>query len=263
MSYDGKYMWLNSANVPETQGSKVLRITIDGLMVEDLSSKFVGQNHQVTILPDETVGFYSYSEGSDDCDDVKEYNPTTQEVKLIKHSADAHGASPPCHLNAIEYWPPTDDAPQGGYLFSDLQNSNITKIKRDGTVVWVIGGETNQFTGNGSTWTNQHGIDYISEDRILFYNNGMGTTSIAIEMLLHLDTMTAERAWTFDTKVMNNIMGDVQRLDNGNTIVASSTKGVVHEVSSTGEILQELSFPSNGQFGYIQKRKTLYGPPPR
>jgi hypothetical protein len=58
-------------------------------------------------------------------------------------------------------------------------------------------------------------------------------------------------------------MGDLQRLSNGNTIIAYSTKGVVHEVSSSGTLLQELSWPIGGQFGYIEKRASLYGPPPR
>ncbi len=58
-------------------------------------------------------------------------------------------------------------------------------------------------------------------------------------------------------------MGDVQRLPNGNTIVAYSTQGVLHEVSSNGTLLQELTWPVSASFGYIQKRATLYGPPPK
>ena len=58
-------------------------------------------------------------------------------------------------------------------------------------------------------------------------------------------------------------MGDLQRLSNGNTIVGYSTKGVAHEVSSSGTLLQELAWPGGSSFGYIQKRATLYGPPPR
>ncbi|HEY3493936.1 MAG TPA: arylsulfotransferase family protein [Polyangiaceae bacterium] len=263
-SYDGQYMWINSAHVPEmANGAHVHRLTMDGLMDEDLSMKFVGQNHQMTVLPDETVAFYAYPE-SGNCDDVKEYDPATGMVKLVTNSQTAHGASGPCHLNAIEYFPPEDGAPDGGYLFSDLQNNNITKIKRSGEVIWVMGGETNQFMGMGTTWTNQHGIDYIGPDRFVFFNNDANpNNSKAIEMLLDLDAMTGERAWTFDTGEKNAIMGDVQRLENGNTIVACSTQGVLQEVGADGTVIEEITFPSNGQYGYIQKRKTLYGPPPR
>jgi hypothetical protein len=52
-------------------------------------------------------------------------------------------------------------------------------------------------------------------------------------------------------------------MENGNTIVAYSTQGVLHEVNAAGQLLQELEWPSGAAYGYIQKRKTLYGPPPR
>ena len=58
-------------------------------------------------------------------------------------------------------------------------------------------------------------------------------------------------------------MGDVQRLKNGNTIVAYSTKGVVHEVNAKGMLLEAWSWPIGGALGYISKRKSLYGPPER
>ena len=64
--------------------------------------------------------------------------------------------------------------------------------------------------------------------------------------------------------VANQIMGDVQRLPNGNTIVAYSTKGVLHEVKSDMSLLQTWKWTQAGQtFGYIEKRATLYGPPPK
>jgi hypothetical protein len=266
MSWDGQHMWLNSANVPESQGANVHRITMDGLMDEDLSEEFEGANHQLTVLPDETVGFYAYAAGGSDCDDVKEYDPSTGMTKLVVNSGDAHGASGPCHLNAIEYSPPATEGGEGAYLFSDLQNDNITKITRGGDKVWVIGGETNEFDGEGTTWDNQHGIDVLGENKFLFFNNGPNAAnSMAIEMTLDLDAMTGERTWTYqsDRTINNIIMGDVQRLENGNTLVGYSTKGVLHEVDAEMNLVQEIVWGSSGYFGYIQMRKSLYGPPPR
>ena len=37
--------------------------------------------------------------------------------------------------------------------------------------------------------------------------------------------------------------------------------GTLHEVNATGTLLQSWTFPNS--FGYIEKRATLYGPPPR
>jgi hypothetical protein len=59
-------------------------------------------------------------------------------------------------------------------------------------------------------------------------------------------------------------MGDVQRLPNGNTIVAYSTKGILHEVDANMTRLQTWQWTQAGQtFGYIEKRASLYGPPPK
>ncbi len=63
------------------------------------------------------------------------------------------------------------------------------------------------------------------------------------------------------TMFQNDVMGDVQRLSNGNTIIAFSTKGQIIEVDAGGTVLQTLKTTSN--FGYIHKRATLYGPSPR
>ena len=58
-----------------------------------------------------------------------------------------------------------------------------------------------------------------------------------------------------------DVMGDVQRLPNGNHVIAFGGKGIIQEITATGTVLQEMRTQTN--FGYIQKRMSLYGPPPR
>jgi hypothetical protein len=139
-------------------------------------------------------------------------------------------------------------------------------------VVWVLGGTTSDFSGAGTSFQGQHGIDALGPDRVLLFNNnvapmggGGGGGSIAMEILLNPGAMSATVAWSYTAmpSISNQVMGDIQRLPNGNTLVAYSTRGVLHEVSAQGELLQEVVWPINGAFGYIQKRPTLYGPPPR
>jgi branched-chain amino acid transport system ATP-binding protein len=57
MDYAGTHMWINSANVPSGM-AHVRRVSMDGATDEDLSSQFAGANHQLTVLPDETVAFF-------------------------------------------------------------------------------------------------------------------------------------------------------------------------------------------------------------
>lgn len=256
-SYDGASMWINSANVPASQGANVHRVSMDGLEDENLSSLFAGQTHQLTVLPDETVAFYAYSD--DDCFDIKQYDPETDEMVTLLRASEANG--PTCHVEAIEY-SPSDDT----LLFSDLFYNSITKLTRTGEIVWVLGGSRSDFAGDSQSWQRQNGLHPLAPDRLLFFNNGeLGeTASTMIEVALDLDARTAEQVWTYsDPSLSSGIFGDVQRLPNGNTVVGYALEGVVQEVSAEGEVLQQLEWPSGHAFGYIQKRPSLYGPPPR
>ena len=96
-------------------------------------------------------------------------------------------------------------------------------------------------------------------------SNGDGTGSIAIEFKLDLAAKTIKNIWQYKAspKIDNQIMGDLQRMPNGNTVVAYSTKGVIQEVDANGTLLVDWGFPLGAQFGYIEKRATLYGPPPK
>jgi hypothetical protein len=69
MSYDGQYMWINNANVPNSN-AVVWRVSMDGMTADNYSSKFTGMNHQMAILPDETVAYYAYN-NTNGCDEIK------------------------------------------------------------------------------------------------------------------------------------------------------------------------------------------------
>jgi len=267
MDYTGTHMWTNCAQVP--QGTTcVHRISMDGVTDEDLSSKFTGLNHQLTVFQDSTgqeiVAFYAYGSG---CDDIKEYNTSSGAVKTVVNSGTAEGGNTPCHCNNIQYSKDDDTL-----VFSDLDNDIVVKIKRsDGSMVWRLNGGS-KATISGVTWSGgEHGIHLLGLDNLLIFNNnsgmsgGDGSGSIAIELKLNLTAKTATQPWSYkaNPKVDNSVMGDVQRLPNGNTVIGYSTEGVLHEVSSSGTLLQELTWPSGASFGYIEKRATLYGSPPK
>jgi hypothetical protein len=144
-----------------------------------------------------------------------------------------------------------------------------TKVDRDtGDVIWILGGPTSQFTGDGSSWNAQHGFHLLALDRILIFNNnggggGGGGGSLALEIALDLGTMTATREWEYNGGIANQVMGDVQRLSNGNTLVTYSTQGIMHEVDQNGGVVQELTWGLGGAVGYAMHRESLYGPPPK
>jgi hypothetical protein len=260
-SFDGKYMWINGSDNMNAGGmnANIHRVTMDGLTDEDLSDEFGIQDHQITVLPDESVIFYGHDQA---CPTIKRRYADGR-VESIINASDAHGITTMCHVNYVVYSPEDQTL-----IFSDDNHNNYTKITLDGQVVWVLGGTTNDFTGNGATWERQHGIQILELNRFVYFHNGPmmgGTGSQAHELVLDLNAMTATRVWTYAPmpRISNIQLGDVQRMENGNTVVAFSTQGVLQEVDAQGNILQEIVWPLGGAYGYIHKRKSLYGPPPR
>ncbi len=151
-------------------------------------------------------------------------------------------------------------------------------------MVWIlnggVGGITSTFNSGALVWKGgEHGFHILAVDDIVLFNNNtaapLGSTtswgtaagddsgSIALELKLDTTAKTAMQVWSYKASPKQDtmVLGDVQRLPNGNTMVDYATKGVIQEVDSSGNLLQTISTQTN--FGYIQKRATLYGPPPR
>jgi hypothetical protein len=264
MSYDGQYMWVASANVPDaTATDHVYRVTMDGLTYTDFTTAFAHHSHQVTPMPDGSVAFYTT--GSNGCDDIKILPPNatpSTTATLVVNSQKAHGGTGMCHVNNIEY-SPTDDA----LIFSDLDNSCLTKVDRKtGSTIWVLNGGspsgvTSTFTGD-SYKGGEHGFDIISVNDILLFNNNNGGTggSQAIEFMLNPTAKTSMKAFSYQPSPAINVMvlGDVQRLPNGNTIVDFGTGSRIQEVDKNGTVVLDIS--SGVAFGFFEKRATLYGP---
>jgi hypothetical protein len=265
MSYDGMYMWINNVNVGTGMSARVHRVSMDGFTDDDLSDTFTGLNHQLTVLPDETVAFYAYNDAAG-CDDIKEYSPSSGTVRTVVNSGTALGQTGGCHLNNIQY-SPSDDA----LVFSDRDHDQVAKVRRsDGSTVWILGGTTSTLAG-GVTWVGgQHGLHVVDPTRLLIFNNndpslgGTGPSSV-LEVMIDAAANTASQVWTYTANPpqVNQTLGDVQRMPNGNTMVGFSGKGLLQEVGADGTVLQSWSWPSPTEFGYIEKRATLYGPPPK
>lgn len=273
MSWDGKWMWMVHGNVPSGT-AHMGRVTMDGQTFEDLSSKFAGLNHDADVVTnDDAVVFIAYGSGgsTSGCDDVKEWKPDGT-VRTIINLATVFSDGKACHANAIKY-----DRSDDTIVVSDDTHNGYFKTDRQGNVKWVFGGGTfNSFdksNTSNSTWSFQHNMHLIGPDsagayHILFFNNGYNVGgaahAVAREFKLDVTAKTTSEVWTYDSNpdISNMVMGDVQRLSNGNTLIAYSTAGAIHEVDASKTLLQTLTW-SGGQIGYVTKRKTLYGPPPR
>lgn len=261
MSWDGKSIFARDGNPAGSQPGQVVRISMDGLELEPI--EVPTGHHDMSVTPDNGVLFFT-SDGSDNCDNVTKRSADgtltpLYDVRQAFGDAFSGGIQDPCHCNSIHYHEQDDTI-----TFSCLNQNAYVKITQSGELLWVLGGNNGQshFEGDGSEWLRQHGHDLVADNRLVFFNNGggmMAGTSLAIEVELDFENMTATRVWTYDGDNSSQTLGDVQRLPNGNTLVTYCNAGAIHEVDSAGELVQSWTF-SNG-VGYVDHRSSLYGPP--
>jgi hypothetical protein len=161
------------------------------------------------------------------------------------------------HGNAIE--PDTD----GNIMISSRHLDEITKINRStGAIMWRFGGgKSNQFTFINDTnkFNFQHDIRRLKNGHITLFDNGNAHKppfSRAVEYEINEQTKTATLVWQFRSNpdIFGPFMGNVQRLDNGNTIIGwggtmAEPVTTFTEVSPNGTKLLEMKLP-NFVFSY-------------
>lgn len=250
MSFDGKYMWIR--NTAQVDGAGVVkRVTLDGLHEDRW--ELPNTTHDLAVIPDGHVGLVGHA--SNGCDEILDFNPEDQSLTSLFNATEAHGQTN-CHVNYLAYYAGDDS-----FVFSDYEASSLIKITRHGDLVWVLNGNASDFTG--TNWSQEHGVHILGVDHLLVFSNGTaGQNSIVYEWKLDLAAMTASELWHYDGGESATFGGDVQRLDNGNTLITYSSAGVIQEVNAQGQLLQELLWPISFSVSYTQKRPTLYGGPP-
>lgn len=150
-----------------------------------------------------------------------------------------------CHGNTIE---PDYD---GNLLISCRNMDECTKIDRQtGEIIWRLGGENNEFffTNDRRGFSHQHDIRRLPNGNITIFDNGNLLTprySRAIEYDIDEINKTVTLVWEFRNtpEEFGQVMGNVQRLDNGNSVIGwGSDQPIITEVSLGGLKNFELSF---------------------
>ena len=103
-------------------------------------------------------------------------------------------------------------------------------------------------------------------DLLIFNNNsasfgGTGGGSIALELTLDPVAKTSTKKWSYTASpaIQVSVLGDVERLPNGNTIIDYATADTIEEVDAGGNVV--LQIRSNVTFAFFDKRPSFYGPP--
>lgn len=271
MSYDGQYMWMVELNVDNSMkdGGELRRISMDGLETTGKIPGMSNCHHDVTVLRDGRAACMSWIQQSGDqpsdlletdfMGNVKKI--VTVDSKIYQGGSGLAGGGMTFHANSIHYHP-TDDS----YTVGDRNPNLFVKLSHAGQVLWQFGGSCDNAPAPKcapGTWKVNHGHDMLDDGTFLFFNNGQSGASTAFfYKLTETGTFAATPADppSYSPGTTSSVLGDVQRLPNGNTLVTFSTASVIHEIDPTTKIVvQQISGPG----GYANWRPTLYGPPAR
>jgi hypothetical protein len=260
MSYEGTDMWMLELNV-DNQGGEMARVSMDGLDVEGNVQGLAETHHDFTVLPGGIVAAPSWvSGGNDPPSDLIERSPDGT-IDVVFTIDETIYQSNTYHANGISYIPADDS-----YTISDRNPNLFVKVNRQGQLLWQFGGSCNNAPAPkcaGGDWQVNHGHHLLPNGNLVFFNNGAGGGDSAVleySLMETADSLVAMPVWDYTSNVNSMVLGDAQRLPNGNTLVTYSASGVIHEVNPERQLVQ--SFTSNA-FGYSEFRTSLYGAPPR
>jgi hypothetical protein len=143
----------------------------------------------------------------------------------------------------------------------DRNPSCYVKLTRGGQLVWQFGGnnpkDPSKFFTGVPVWSINHGHQLLPDGTFVFFNNG---SNEAWAYALDTEAMTATKLLGYTASgAMSSVLGDAQRLPNGNYLVTFSTAGQIHEITPAGTLVAKFTSAS---FGYAEFRESLYGPPP-
>jgi hypothetical protein len=267
MDWEGINLWMLALNVGNAAG-EMRYLSMDGMTGQTKVSGLSAAHHDFAVLPGKIAALAWASAGTD------------VESKLVEHASDGSGdattvfevggnlyagqlsgsGSPSYHSNSVLYHPADDS-----YTIGDRYPNLYVKVKHDGTPVWQIGGSCANAVAPKcapGTWTLNHGHDFDANGNLLIFNN-KGTWGFA-DVLEFKITETSSAISTslvvdYPGDFTSAVLGDVQRLPNGNTLVTYSSAGQIVELDSSWNVVRSLG----GTFGYADWRATLYGPPAR
>jgi hypothetical protein len=190
----------------------------------------------------------------------------TRDINL--HDTSAKARIDYCHINTAVI-----DSADGNMIASFRHMDEVTKIdwKNTGEMIWRWGGKHDMFefvhgeayTDDTLHFSHQHDPSRIANGHITLWDNGnlhtlkingmdsIVSSSRAVEYILDEIGHKATLVWEYKNVPYSTAAGNVQRLDNGNTMIGLGIVGVPSaiEVNTNNEVVYQLSLVKNA-FAY-------------
>jgi hypothetical protein len=250
--------------------SEFVRVRLDGSEIQIVP--MVDVRHDFLELPNGTILFLAYDvwlvDGKEIVGDglveMSADGDTQQVWSIWEHAAyheDLHDLPGDswAHANALQY----DEA--SGLVLLSLRNlDSIFAIDcESGDVRWRFGGEHSDFkleSGSEVPFEEQHQF-HLFDDRLVVFDNGTSERSCsrAVEFEMGDGTDVVREVWSHeaDPCLFVYALGDVRRLEDGNTMVMWSTAGQAEQVSADGDVAWRLNSSLGWGFGYASWLPTL------
>ena len=144
----------------------------------------------------------------------------------------------------------------GDYIVSLQAIDEVVKIDgRTGQVRWRFGGARNEFAVLDDPlggFRGQHSVQVLPNGNLLLFDNRRGASPAsarAVEYELDEVGMRAHLVWEFrpSPAVASPIMGSVQRLANGNTVIGFAIPARVIEVDGRGNVVSDAVLTDAGR----------------
>jgi len=269
MDYEGANMWMVAAN-EDNSGGEMRLVSMDGQTTLKNVPGLENAHHDFAVLPGKIAAMVWATSDVDTESNLVEMNsdgsgsPTTVfEIGANLYAGGAGFAADPndsYHSNSILYHPADDS-----FTIGDRDPNLYVKVSHAGAVEWQLGGSCANAPAGAAhcvpeSWRVNHGHHLLDSGTMLVFNNNTNGVADVREFALDTTgTFAATAVDDFRSGVTCNVLGDVQRLPNGNTLVSYSTSGEILEVDASWAPVQTLT----GAYGYADWRETLYGPPAR
>ncbi|MFH1463744.1 MAG: aryl-sulfate sulfotransferase [Pseudomonadota bacterium] len=264
LSVDGESVLFNEANIDTpSPDSVVQRVALDGSAVERIPVPYLA--HDIVELPDGTIGaIASYSEDKVKGDAIVEVAPDGT-LSTVWTAFDCFDPETDIGddqqygwtwANALDYDPAHDC-----YYISLRNFSTVVQVFRDGTCGWAFGwvGATIEPASGSGRFMHSHQFEVANGRFRVFDNEGSDDPySRVLEYDFDPDAGRAEQIWEYSAGVSTFVLGDLHRLDDGDTLVTWSVNGLIQRVSPAGEVKGQIEAPFNHPFGFNQVREDLY-----
>jgi hypothetical protein len=266
MDYEGANMWMVAAN-EENLGGEMRFVSMDGQTTMTNISGLANAHHDFAVLPGKIAAMVWTASGIDSDSALTEMNSDGSGEPTLDFIIGSNlyvGGTVPYeryHCNSVLYHP-TDDS----FTIGDRYPNLYVKASHAGDILWQLGGTCEGAPAGPSncvpeTWQVNHGHHLLDDGTMLLFNNSTGgAPSHVLEFKLSTaaGALSATLVEDFTSGDLNSdVLGDVQRLPNGNTLITYSTAGEILEVDPSWNTVQTIT----GTYGYADWRETLYGPP--